>query len=128
MGITGSLKKTLAYWDKLNKTLKGKILAEALNQSTDLASVASSRGADTTKHDRCRLLHLYVVCPPAQADWSAAYTPINRAQLDFRNSPVDPNHPADPSQDLPLSLMTIGTISHFLNNDTCLFYFIFNFC
>ena len=67
----------------------------AVKRATEVAVSTSTRTAETNKHDRVRLMHLFV-CLSAQPDWSAA--PLTRLQLDTRSQSV--NTASDPFQRL----------------------------
>ena len=87
-------------WAKLNDVQKNKateffnVQSEAIKVAVNTAALEFEREAvaetqrnaeSTNKHDRARLLHLYVY-PGAQVHWSQAATPLTRQELD---APVD---------------------------------------
>jgi hypothetical protein len=77
-------RKVKEYWLSLPTTFRQGIL-ESVREERSLEPTASARHLQTTKNDKCRLLHL-------RADnrlfglWRRAATPFTRAELDARNT------------------------------------------
>jgi len=77
-------RKVKEYWLSLPVPFRQGIL-ESLKEERSLEPSASVRQLQTTKNDRCRLLHLRADTR-LSAFWRRALSPFTRAELDARNT------------------------------------------
>jgi hypothetical protein len=74
--------KTIAFFAQLTKELREEVCLRAIAASRlAIEAESSDITVNTNKHDRVRLLHVFVD-PNAASLWTDAYSPMERSVLD----------------------------------------------
>ena len=71
------LNKVVSFVASLNDEDRERLFEKAIENSVQANIVTNSRQQETNKHDKCRLIHLFVEAE-CQANWTRTLTPLDR--------------------------------------------------
>ena len=77
--------KVTEFFNNQSEAIRVAVSNSALAAEADAVAEAQQNAGSTNKHDRARLLHLFVY-PPAQLHWNKSVTPLERQELDVSSN------------------------------------------